>query len=828
MPGGAPLKVIVKSPYSRYSGYGMDGFGLIRALHEWGCDVYPQPTWLDVPIPRDLLPLFAKTLHAPFDLLINHWDPDHLEITREAREASRVAVAWGMWEFTPAPESIKRPCKEHRPCRRCGRQRRDHQAEAHMYYPTDRHPEAVGEPGCSRCRHVPSGLWPHAEQKSTLRERLKWYDMVLGYDEVSLSSFDYFIPLKVHKGILQGGYESRLWKPIDRDWHGDRFQFAQPLDARVLTPQGWRRMGELAVGDELVNPDGGVQVVTRVWERGEQEAFRVTMTDGSQAECSADHLWRVKGHVRKDWEVLPLREIAASLRDRKAYRWELPQPVLSMPHSIVPLDPYLLGLLLGDGSMPKRRGDPARFYSADLELVGACRERLPAGMELRFIRAVGACESYDLVMERSEAGVCKLAGASSCSPTGEVVARGLCATHWAAEQRGNRLHNWPPRGKNEVAEALAGLQLAGVSGLEKFIPRAYLEGSAAQRLEILRGLMDTDGTAGGLGSASFTSGSRQLAEDVQYLVRSLGGYAHRHTRVNSSGRLIHIISVITDVCPFRLARKVRAWKSKASQVQRRKKRRVATVEAVGRTAMRCITVSGESGTYVTDDLIVTHNCMHGALNDRKAPWTTIQAWHKLKAEKGEAFAPARLALHTSLPGTLFPELNGPFEHVGARVFCDALDTDDVKNLYAASHCLLAPSHGEGKNLPALEFLSTGGAVAATNFGGHRQWLSGDWAYPLDYTLAPTFGDCPWGAHWANVSVDHLAEVIWHIYTHRDEARQKALRGQEMIPKLCDWSVVVENLFRRIRDQVKGPGPQVYDAAMACRRTAEAEPSLLLG
>jgi glycosyltransferase involved in cell wall biosynthesis len=214
--------------------------------------------------------------------------------------------------------------------------------------------------------------------------------------------------------------------------------------------------------------------------------------------------------------------------------------------------------------------------------------------------------------------------------------------------------------------------------------------------------------------------------------------------------------------------------------------------------------------------------MHGALGNRKAPWTTIEAWHKLKAEKGDAFAGARLALHTSAPGVLFKELNEPFEHVGAKVFVGTIPALELKNLYAASHCLLAPSRGEGKNLPALEFMTTGGAVAATNYGGHRQWISGDWAYPLDYTLTPSFEDCPWGAHDAKVSVDHLAETIWHIYTHREEARQKAMRAQELIPKMCDWSVVVENLFRRIRDAVpsNNVGPQVYDKAMACRRTSE--------
>jgi glycosyltransferase involved in cell wall biosynthesis len=439
-----PLKVVVKSPFSSYSGYGSDGFGLLRALHEWGCDVYPQPVWVDVPIPKDLLPLFAKTLYPPFDLLVNHWDPDHLDITREARKASRVTVAWTMWEFAPAPPSVKKPCPEHTPCL-CG-QLRSHPVHdrEHRYRSGIRTPRAIGREDCPRCRHVPSGLYPHARQitagrdRAGLRDRLKWFDLTLGYDPVSLSALEPFVHPKMHSGVLQGGYESRLWRPIDRDWHGERFQFA----------------------------------------------------------------------------------------------------------------------------------------------------------------------------------------------------------------------------------------------------------------------------------------------------------------------------------------------------------------------------------------------MHGALNTRKQPWTAIEAFHKLKDEKGEAFAPARLALHTSLPGVLFPELNVPFASKGIKVFVSSLDMSALKEFYASAHCLLSPSLGEGKNLPALEFMSTAGAVAATNFGGHTQWLGTDWAYPLDYTLGATFGDCPWGAHDAKVSVAHLADVMWHIYTHREEARRKAAMAAELIPKMHDWSVVVEDLFRRVRDAVKGPGPQVYDVAMGCRRNEE--------
>jgi glycosyltransferase involved in cell wall biosynthesis len=215
--------------------------------------------------------------------------------------------------------------------------------------------------------------------------------------------------------------------------------------------------------------------------------------------------------------------------------------------------------------------------------------------------------------------------------------------------------------------------------------------------------------------------------------------------------------------------------------------------------------------------------MHGALNDRKQPWLAIQAFQELKFEKGADFAGATLALHTNAPGKLFPELNEPFRNSKIRVFVDAFDKPTLDEFYASAHCLLAPSRGEGKNLPALEFMTTGGVVAATNFGGHTMWMNGDYAYPLDYELAPTFPGRPWAAHDARVSTEHLKEVIWHIYTHRAEAREKGSLAARTIPQMCDWQTVIEDLFRRVGDQVTGPGPEVAAQAFACRREPEPGP-----
>jgi glycosyltransferase involved in cell wall biosynthesis len=182
-------------------------------------------------------------------------------------------------------------------------------------------------------------------------------------------------------------------------------------------------------------------------------------------------------------------------------------------------------------------------------------------------------------------------------------------------------------------------------------------------------------------------------------------------------------------------------------------------------------------------------CMVGMLHDRKDPFTAITAFQELKREKGEAFEGAELHLKTSIPG-LHPKLEEWCPKL--RIHYASWPQEVLKKFYESQHVLLAPSHGEGKNVPALEMMTTGGAVIATNFGGHAQWLNSDYAYPLDFQLGEV-NNIP-NCLWANASKDHLKELMWHVYTHRDEVREKAHRAQTAIPEMCSWDAVVDRLM----------------------------------
>ena len=219
----------------------------------------------------------------------------------------------------------------------------------------------------------------------------------------------------------------------------------------------------------------------------------------------------------------------------------------------------------------------------------------------------------------------------------------------------------------------------------------------------------------------------------------------------------------------------------------------------------------------SDDAVIRFG-MHGALNRRKEPFIVLQAFLELCEEHPEFKAGARLLFHTMVPG-VFPEMNEIYERagIGVRVFMGAWDKPTLEDYYAKCHALVYPSHGEGKNLPALEHAATGGVELVTDWSGHTQWLREDCAYPLACTVQPMFDGQPELAHWAVVDIAEVKRAMWHVFTHRAEARAKGELAARLIPQMCSWDAVVENLFRRLRDLVPGPGETVYNLAMSCRR-----------
>ncbi len=184
-------------------------------------------------------------------------------------------------------------------------------------------------------------------------------------------------------------------------------------------------------------------------------------------------------------------------------------------------------------------------------------------------------------------------------------------------------------------------------------------------------------------------------------------------------------------------------------------------------------------------------CMVGALGPRKDPFVAIDAFRELREEQPEV----DIELHVK---TVSPGLHSKMEDwvPGLKIYYETWSDEQMRQFYAANHVLLAPSRGEGKNMPALEMLSTGGTVIATNWGGHTQWLSKEIAYPLDYTLEALTRAQP-RCMWAKASKQHLKELMLHAYHHRDELARKGDLAAQLIPSMCAWPKVIDRLMERV-------------------------------
>jgi phosphate starvation-inducible PhoH-like protein len=369
---------------------------------------------------------------------------------------------------------------------------------------------------------------------------------------------------------------------------------AQTLDSLLLTPTGWRRMGDIQIGDLVIGSDGKPTEVLGVYPQGKKPVYRLTMTDGASAVACAEHLWQVQmmedKRRNKPPRILQTQEMTGDFRRNHQYRYEL--PLLSAPvdweFQPTPLDPYALGLMLGDGCISGKTSPT--FATADVELVSSLSSSL-AGMSLQVRRK----SAVDYVLSNPLAG-----------------------------KGGNKFE--PVR--NPLTQALRELSLEGTYSSTKFIPEVYLYNSAEVRIALLQGLLDTDGgpvtQEGRTCRIQYVTTSEQLKDDVVFLARSLGGVAYWRRRAAEGrkpgfarGREVPYrndayvldIRLPESIKPFRLRRKAEIYERQGGG---RPMRFIKNIEPVGEAETQCIRVAAADSLYVTDDFILTHNTLGDA------------------------------------------------------------------------------------------------------------------------------------------------------------------------------------------------------------------------
>lgn len=347
---------------------------------------------------------------------------------------------------------------------------------------------------------------------------------------------------------------------------------AQPMDSKLLTPNGWSTMGEAYVGMEVIGIDGKPTRVVSINECGEAPVYKLTFKDGTEVKCSENHLWEVdRRWTKKISKTLRTKELVQTddlgKTGASKFRWRIPTcKAVEFNKRHLPLHPYVVGLLLGDGSINGRR---LSFTTADPELVDNLKLYMPDFLRIKHDGKYG----YYLGDELGFSG------------------------------------GKPSRIRLLIMEA----GIYGRRSWEKLVPDSYKFSSVEDRIAVLQGLMDTDGSATnggkGGGSASFHTSSEQLANDVVFLCQSLGGTSTLNVKKDKRGfrdKYVLHLNLPNEICPFRLERKVSQYKSRTLN----NGRRIKSIEYIGIEPVRCITVSNKDGLYLTDGCVVTHNSAH--------------------------------------------------------------------------------------------------------------------------------------------------------------------------------------------------------------------------
>lgn len=378
---------------------------------------------------------------------------------------------------------------------------------------------------------------------------------------------------------------------------------AEFVENRVFTPYGRKRIGDLKIGDEVIGGDGNKCSVIGVYPQGIKDLYRVTFNDGFSVLVCKEHLFSVKSRSfgyntnnsrDKDCIVLSVEQMldndlfleinGSKNNSNKKYKfktyfkenggnnkWQIPmvKPIEFISEDLN-LNPYLLGLILGDGGITQKG---ISFTTKDDEIINYIKDVLPENTQIT--ENIKSKYGYRLTKK-----------------TGHT---------------------------NPIIQILKELNLMGCGSHNKFIPNKYKYSSINDRLEILKGLMDTDGMCsigkkGNFEGTEFSTVSEKLCDDVIEIVHSLGGIARKKNRITNytykgekkEGKKSYRVNIkLPDgMNPFKLKRKYELYNTPKKY---RVGRYIKDIKLEGSGEAVCISVDTPNKLYVTEHAIVTHN-----------------------------------------------------------------------------------------------------------------------------------------------------------------------------------------------------------------------------
>lgn len=353
---------------------------------------------------------------------------------------------------------------------------------------------------------------------------------------------------------------------------------AQELDSLVLCKDGYKRMRNIRIGDLVFGEDGVVHPVVGVYPQGVKKICSIEFSDGTKTRCCEDHLWAFqfpqdkaahRYRIATVKELLNIPLYKETCRGDKNWQIFIPltKPVQFERKKLL-IPPYVLGVILGDGGIS---GQIVNITNTEADVI----ERVRTEIEV---------DGFDLDRWKG------------------TITYGIHDKQYSQTRR------------NRMVARLCEYGLMGKRSEGKFIPSEYLYSSVEDRLDLIRGLIDTDGSIERT-SISYSTVSEQLAKDIVFLAQSLGGtarYMLRQTKYTYNGEVK--FGQVSYRVTIKAPTNTRWYYSQKHTAEAERfvqhtepVRSIRKIEYVGEAECQCIMVDSETHLYLTNDFIVTHN-----------------------------------------------------------------------------------------------------------------------------------------------------------------------------------------------------------------------------
>lgn len=346
---------------------------------------------------------------------------------------------------------------------------------------------------------------------------------------------------------------------------------AHPYNQKVFTPLGWRKWKDIKIGDELYGTYGNITKVIDIPYDKECDIYKITLRDGRKILASDEHLWKIEFHNKKEIQIMTTLELLKEYKRKRKISDRNPSGIeyvcsipknkgVEMPYNKTKVDAYTFGLLLGDGSFRHC----SCYYTQDPKDLEVERKYIP----------------YNIIK-------------------------------WKAKYAYRiNIPNW-----HKILEEYG---LYNKKSEDKFIPDEYKYNSKEVRLNLLKGLMDSDGTLDNKGRYIIALSSKRMIEDIAFICRSLGyncSYTIKKTGYKVNGVIkeclpSYTLTIFTRDIIANLTRKQKKEKVITNQysINKELRTKIINIEYVGKQKAKCVTVDSKDNCYLIGDFVTTHNC----------------------------------------------------------------------------------------------------------------------------------------------------------------------------------------------------------------------------